>query len=65
MINISWADIEDEEDAKKDVENKIKLGEVKKPVKKSYRHKDKIYLNNKWIRTQNLTRGNQELSHLN
>jgi hypothetical protein len=65
MINRSWADIEDEEDAKKDAENKIKFVEVKKPVKKFYRHKDKIYLNNKWIKTQNLTRGNQELSQLN
>ena len=65
MINRSWIDIEDEESAEKDAENKIKLIEVKKHKKKSHCHKDKIYINNKWIRTQNLTRENQELSRLN
>ncbi len=61
MINKSWADIEDEEDEK----NRLKTSETKKTVKKTYRHKDKIYFNNKWIKTQNLTKGQQELSQLN
>ncbi len=65
MLNRSWADIEDEEEAKEKAKAEIKTQEVRKRVKKYYGHKDKIYLNNKWIRTQNLTKENLELSQLN
>lgn len=65
MLNISWADIEDEEDEKKIHMENIKFPEFKKRNKKIYCHKDKIYINNKWIKTQNLTRENRELSQPN
>ncbi len=57
MSTKSWADIEEEEELKS---SKTK----KKNLDKRY-HKDIIYLNNKWIRTRNLTKETRESSQLN